>query len=225
MTDDWQVPTGHGGYGQGQPHQWGMAPPGYEAVYLVQRPPRPGVVNIAVVLTYVGLVLAALSIVIGAVISWQLQRAISGLSASSTISGSMIGNNLAIGIMINVVLLWLLPGAGAVVTAVLSARGANPARIVLASLMALFALVNLCQAAGAGLGTSALSSLTRTSGLSLVGAGWFWADVVLHVIQFGLAVTIGILLIVPAANRYYSAGPGRRFAVGAAPVPSTDDRA
>lgn len=224
MSQDWQVPTGHGGYGQGQPHQWGMAPPGYEAVYLVQRPPQPGVVNIAVVLTYVGLVLAALSIVIGAVISWQIQGQITRLSASSTINGSMVGTNLTVGIMVNVLLLWLLPGAGAVITAVLSARGANPARIVLASLMALFALVNVCQAAGVGMGASALSSLTGTRGSSLVGAGWFWGDVVVHVIQFGLAVTIGVLLIVPAANRYYSAGPGRRFVAGAAPVPSTNDR-
>jgi hypothetical protein len=221
---DWQVPEGYGR--QPQPYQWGMAvpPPGYEPVYLVPRPPRPGVVNIALMLTYIGLGLAALQVGVGAAVSWQTRASLSRLSTSGTptlVSGS---NSLVLGIVLTAVLLWLLPGAGAVVTAVLSARGANPARIVLASLMGLFALVNLCQASGGVLGAAATSELSRAAGVSSIYGGWLWVEVALHVIEFGLAVAIGVLLIVPAANRYFSAGPGRRFADGGTEVPSTHDR-
>ena len=57
MSDGWQVPKG---YGQGgDPAQYGLAaPPGYEPVYLVPRPPRPTVVRVALLLTYVGVAVA-----------------------------------------------------------------------------------------------------------------------------------------------------------------------
>ena len=136
----------------------------------------------------------------------------------------MFGGGSVLGIVVNVLLFWLVPGAGAVVAALLSARGANPARIVLASVMGLFALVNVCQAGGVGFSASALTTMRGFTGGNLVGSGWIWGDVVLHVIEFGLALTIGILLIVPAANAYYSPGPGRRFVDGNAQVPSMYDR-
>jgi hypothetical protein len=215
----WQVPEGYG-------HQWGMAvpPAGYEPVYLVPRPPRPPVVNIAIMLTYVGLVLAALQVAVAGVVNWQTRASLSRLSQSGTPTLVAQSNSLLVGIVFTAVLMWLLPGAGAVVTAVLSARGANPARIVLASLMGLFALVNVCQASGGVLGAAAMSQLSRTIGMSSMGGGWVWVEVALHVIEFGLAVAIGVLLIVPAANRYCSPGPGRRFADGGTQVRSTHDR-
>ena len=71
---------------------------------------------------------------------------------------------------------------------------------------------------------SLMKELSRAVGVSSIYGGWLWVDVALHVIEFGLAVAIGVLLIVPAANRYFSAGPGRRFADGGTEVRSTHDR-
>jgi hypothetical protein len=221
----WQVPKG---YGQGgDPAQYGLAaPPGYEPVYLVPRPPRPGVVNIAVMLTYVGVLLGGLQVLAGALVSWEERRSLSGLtgtglSGNGSLSESQLQTTIMIGIIISVVVNWLVPGAGAVVTAVLTARGANAARIVLASLMGLFALVNLCQVTG---GAAVIGLGTRLVPGALVPAGWVWADLLLSLVKFALAVTIGVLLLVPPANRYFSPGPGRRFVNGMTQVPSTYDR-
>jgi hypothetical protein len=98
---------------------------------------------------------------------------------------------------------WVLPATGAVVTALLTGRGANPARIVLASLMGVYAFSNLCG------GTFGLVNLggkgEAVRNLSILGG-------LLDVVLGALAVTIGVLVLVPSANRYFSAGPGRRFA-------------
>jgi hypothetical protein len=219
MTEDWQVPTG---YGQGPAYQWGMAapPPGSEPVYLVPRPPRPGVVHVAVILTYIGLAVAALELVITLVIDVQTRSSVSGLSDSNPGVHPVVQVDPAVTVVFDAVTLWLIPGAGAVVTAVLSARGANPARIVLASMMGLFTLVNLCQAAGVGL----VSNLNAMTGDRVVEGTWLWLAAALHLVLIGLAVAIGVLLIVPAANRYYLPGPGRRFADGGPHVGSAYDR-
>jgi len=117
----------------------------------------------------------------------------------------------------------LLPGAGAVITAVLTRRGANPARVVLASLMGLFALVSLCEVTGGAASIGFSSPLRMVDQVAMAG-GWVWTDLVLDVLKFALAVTIGVLLLVPAANRYFSPGPGRRFVDGMTQVRSAHDR-
>jgi len=208
VSDQWQVPRG---YEHG--YQWGAyPPPGYEPVYLVPRPPRPGTVNLALALTYVGVGVATVEFLLNAVFAWQSRPALSG-------DDSRFGTlGLTIALVLAGVFGLLLPGAGVVVCAVLARRGANPARIVLASLMGLFALANLCQAvsgaagSGAGMvnGTPGVASSSIQAGLSLI--------------ESGLAVTIGVLLLVPSAQRYFSPGPGRRFAPAGAAVPSTHDR-
>lgn len=208
-TGDWQVPPG---YGQAQ---WGAYPPhGYQPVYLVPRPPRPGVVRLAVILTYVGVAVAALDLAVTLAGTWlsRNERANPfdpGRSGGTSRSGA--GTGFWAFAAVAVVLGFVLPAAGAVVAAIFSARGANPGRIVLASLMGLYALVNLCQAGGQ------LASIAAGSAWMLLGAG-------LQLINLGLAVTIGALLLVPAANQYFTPGPGRRFATNATPVPSTYDR-
>jgi hypothetical protein len=90
-----------------------------------------------------------------------------------------------------------------VVTAVLTRRGANPARIVLASLMGVYALANLC---------GGTFSLLSAGAESIVAGGASAGASVLDVLLGVLAVTVGVLLLLPTANRYFSAGPGRRFA-------------
>ena len=221
MTDPagWQVPPGYGQHGD--PAQWGLAvPPGYEPVYLVPRPPRPAVVNLAVILTYVGVVVAALQVLIGAVVSWQVRQSLTGLSGTGPLPSSQLQTTVMIGIIISVVLNWLIPGAGAVVTAILTSRGANAARIVLASLMGVFALVSLCQVTGGAASIGLSSRLVGTFG----PRGWMWVDLLLGLAKLGLAIAIGVLVLVPAANRYFSPGPGRRFVNGMTQVPSTHDR-
>jgi hypothetical protein len=107
-----------------------------------------------------------------------------------------------------------------VICAVLANRGANPARIVLASLMGLFALVNLCQSAAgaAGAAGAGFGVLNRT------GFDDSWIDAALSLILLGLSITIGVLLLLPSAQRFFSPGPGRRFAPAGVAVPSNHDR-
>jgi hypothetical protein len=181
-------------------------------------------VNLAILLTYLGVAVAGLQVAVSGVISWQLRESLSGLSGTGRLPASTLQTSVVLGIVLSVVLAWLLPGAGAVITAILSGRGANPARVVLASLMGLFALVSLCGvtggAASIGLGTQLGTGLSP-GGLD---GGWVWTDLVLDLIKFALAVTIGVLLLVPPANRYFSPGPGRRFGEGVTQVPSIHDR-
>jgi hypothetical protein len=209
VSNEWQVPQG---YEHG--YQWGAhPPPGYEPVYLAPRPPRPGTVNLALTLTYIGVGVATVDFLLNVALSWLNRSSLSG-------SGSPFGT---VGVMtvfvVASVLGWLLPAAGTVACAILARRGANPARIVLASLMGLFALINLCQTVAGTVSVGALMA-SRTPGLT--GESWIHAGVSL--IQFGLAVTIGVLLLVPSAQRYFSPGPGRRFAPAGAAVPSIHDR-
>jgi hypothetical protein len=219
MTEGWEVPKGveHG-------YQWGVyPPPGYEPVYLVPRPPRPGVVNLALILTYVGVLVAFLQFVISALVTWQSRESLTRLSTSGTATVDAVQTSVVLAIVITGVIMWLLPAAGAVVTAVLSRRGANPARVVLASLMGLFALVSLCESTAGAVGAGMSGQMAGVSGVD-IGGGWVWANLALNVSKLALAVTIGVLLLVPATNRYFSPGPGRRFISGATPVRSTHDR-
>jgi len=219
----WRVPEGYAG-GTGA-HQWGLAvPPGYEPAYLVPRPPRPRVVDLAITLTYTGVVVTAIGLVVGLVQTWQTRQSISGVTVTTPVSPSVDQAATVAGIAIAVLVTWLLPAAGAVITAVLTRRGANAARIVLVCLMGLFALVGLCSIGGrvAGTwlgnqGTTDLPGVNLSGPLTLVG-------LVLDVVAFGLAVTIGVLLLVPPANRWFNPGPGRRFVDGMTQVPSTHDR-
>jgi hypothetical protein len=100
------------------------------------------------------------------------------------------------------VALWLIPVIGVLVTTVLSLRGANAARIVLASLMGVFVLDNVCGGVGNLVG---MSVGTFRAGTGPASAPY------LQLLLAGLAIVIGVLLLVPSANRFFSAGPGRRF--------------
>jgi hypothetical protein len=199
-------------YGYGN---WGLAYPGvaYTPVVLVPRPPRPPVVGLAVGLAFAGVGLSALDQVASAVVTFANRDAITS-EATSRVAGdpnapdmtSIVNASTVLGLVLGLVV-WLLPAAGTVVTAVLSRRGNNPARIVLASLMGVFAAVGLCGGA-LGLVGSTMSRVGTVSSLR----GWQVVSGVVDLLLAGLAVAIGILLLLPAANRYFSAGPGRRFA-------------
>jgi hypothetical protein len=189
------------GYG----YNWGLAypAPGYQAVYLVPRPPRPGVVNLAVLLTILGVLVSGAQFAINVVVTYanknDLVTQLGGANGAQ--SRQVVDTVFQVGVGFAVAI-WLLPAAGALVTALLARRGSNAARIVLASLMGLFALNGLCGGVF-GLVNPRMTAFTagRDSGLSPV------FDLVLA----GLAVAVGVLVLVPSANRFFSAGPGHRF--------------
>lgn len=202
------VPGPMAGYGYA--YNWGFAYPGFAPVVVVPRPPRPGVVKVAVILTYLGVALSLIDTVIG-IVSLYLDKGQVTSQVNDQLQAepnqqvdAVLFVHLAIWLLaVFAVIEWVLPAAGAVVTAVLTRRGANPARIVLASLMGVYALANLCD------GTFSLVS--AGAGSAVAGGADVGASV-LDVVLAVLAVTIGILLLLPSANRYFSAGPGRRFA-------------
>ncbi len=203
---------------------WGVAypqmypqMPGYVPVVLVPRPPRPPALNLAVVLTVLGVLVSASQQAISFVNTLAHRDEIVSNAANQVatdpnapdVSGIMRTATTA-GLVVGMVF-WLLPAAGALVTAFLARRGYNGARIVLASLMGVYALFGLCGGAGS-LVSGRLSQMSTTTvptgGLAVVGG-------VIDVVLAGLAIAIGVLVLLPAVNRYYSPGPGRRFA----PVP------
>jgi hypothetical protein len=183
--------------------------PGYQPVAWIPRPPRPGVVNLAVALTVLGVVISGVQTVIDSVITYRHQDKVIGQlsSGSSDTRPPVEVVHMAVGFGIAfAIALWVLPAAGAVVTALLARRGANPARIVLASLMGVYALNELCGGIF-GLVNPTIGGITRVSTGAVAPAFDF--------VLAGLAIAIGVLVLVPPANRFFSAGPGRRF------IPST----
>jgi CubicO group peptidase (beta-lactamase class C family) len=192
-----QAPPGYG-------YNWGLAyPAGYQPLAWVPRPPRPGGVSLAVILTVVGVVVSAIEVVINLRHTYLARdEIISQLDTGTTGNPGVeaFNNAFVVGLAIGV-LFWLVPAAGVIVTALLARRGSNAARIVLASLMGLFALNDLCNGVFSQFSSGFSVSAVRPAGISPV------FDLVLA----ALAVTIGVLVLVPSANRFFSPGPGRRF--------------
>jgi hypothetical protein len=196
---------------------WGLAYPGYRMAGYVQpvpRPPRPGAVAVAMYLTYAGVVISGAQAVLDALVTWYRRDAI---LASASAGGppdadvsSIFGTWITVGLVIGL-LFWLLPAAGAVVCAELTRRGKNAARIVLACLAGVFALYNLCGAGFVGVAGLAGSASTSSGPVPFTSGATWWSTVV-GVLLGGAAVTILVLLVLPATNRYFSPGPGRRFA-------------
>ncbi len=195
------TPPPQSGYG----YNWGLPyqAPGYRVVYLVPRPPRPGVVNLAVLLTIVGVLISGAQLAVNLVTTYiHRNDLVTGLgNANGPRPQQLVTTVFQIGLVVSVAV-WLLPAAGALVTALLARRGSNAARIVLACLVGLFALNGLCGGIF-GLVNPRMSALTSVRESALSPA----FDLVLT----GLAIAIGVLVLVPSANRFFSAGPGRRF--------------
>ncbi|WP_203916978.1 hypothetical protein [Rugosimonospora africana] len=196
--------------GYGYAYNWGFIHPSFAPLTLVPRPPRPGVVKVAVILTYLGVGLSAVYTVISIVSLFVNRNLITSQVSEGLRADPQVSIDLAtvthaavwLGVVVSIIE-WILPAAGAVVCAILTGRGANPARIVLASLMGFYALVNLC---------GSTFSLVSMGAGSVAGEQLTVPTSILRVVLAALAVTIGVLLLVPSANRYFSAGPGRRFA-------------
>ncbi len=203
---------------------WGMAYPGHHPqAYgeLVPRPPKPPVVGVATGLTWLGIALSGVLTIANGAWTWANREKLladatrdapTGVDLESTYTAAMTFALVLSGVM------WLLPAAGAAVAAVLTGRGRNPARITLACLAGVFALVQFC-GAGANLLVGTLAEATADAGpanpfgSAASQPGWYTAG---QALLGALGVAILVLLLLPATNRYFSAGPGKRFAPEAA---------
>jgi hypothetical protein len=186
---------------------WGLAQPmpGYQPVMWVPRPPRPGSLNLAIALSVLGIVVSGIQQVVS--LSWLYSHRnllTTGINNQNTGATPFAFVSAALDVIVIIsIVVWLIPVVGVVVTSVLSMRGANAARIVLACLMGVFALDNICG------GISTLSGVFTT--------GTFQAErgpaltPYLQLLLAGLAILIGVLLLLPSTNRFLSAGAGRRF--------------
>jgi hypothetical protein len=196
---------------------WGMAYPTYAVpgyAVLVPRPPRPQAVRLAIVLTYIGVALSGIQVVLSDVWVWGQRDTFTESMTENAGPGAPDMTGIAstaftVGIVLSAVF-WLLPAAGTVVCAVLAGRGRNAARIVLACLAGVFAANGLCGAGSALLFQTGGPS--RTMGTFGFGSGGPWWAIPFQFSLGALAVLICVLLLLPTANRYFSAGPGRRFA-------------
>ena len=195
-TQPSQAPPGYG-------YNWGLAyPVGYQPLALIPRPPRPGVVNVAVILTMIGVLVSAVQLAINMRYTYEQRDQIIAQLNTGTAGGStdMFNTAFTVGLAVGV-LFWLLPAAGAVVTSLLARRGSNASRIVLASLMGVFALSDLCNGVFGLVNPSINVSAVHPARISPV----------FNLVLAMLAVVIGALVLLPSANRFFSAGPGRRF--------------
>jgi hypothetical protein len=169
-------------------------------------------VSLATQLTYLGVILSGIYVAFGSLYSWSrrddLIASATRDAPPDTVVPVMVNTSLTVGLIIGV-LSWLLPAAGTVVCIEFARRGSNAARVVLACLTGVFALYNVC---GAGGGLLFLAAGGDTGdGLSITSDQIWWTAPT-QALLAGLAIAIMVMLLIPSANRYFSAGPGRRFA-------------
>jgi hypothetical protein len=168
-----------------------------------------------VFLTVLGAVLAGVQTLVSDWYQWA-HRA--DLVPESDAATSVIDTSLRIGIALSVTL-WLVAATGVIVCAAFAWRGRNGARITLACLTAVFALNQLLGAA-AGLAVRAADSAATPNPLAGAYSAATWWLVPIQAAVGVLAVLICVLVLLPSANRYFSAGPGRRFISTSEPVRS-----
>ena len=209
-------------YAMPDPNQnWGLNPnSGVRYEVLVPRPPRPQTVTVALVLTYVGVGIAMAYLLVNSLSQWaDRDRLISDTAGRADASG--VDASSVVGVLLVVVaVFWVLVAAGLVVCAAIANRGSNAARITLSVLMGVVGLYQLCGAISAGAVTVAASSGGTSANspfaaLNASSANIHWWSYVGSSLLAVTGLIVFVLLIVPPTNRYFSAGPGRRFAPGA----------
>ncbi|HET6213811.1 MAG TPA: hypothetical protein VFE14_13185 [Micromonosporaceae bacterium] len=182
------------------------------------RPPKPVVVTVAVALTYLGVLVSGLKAAGELAMTLAYRTDIVALlqeqqrfqrNDNNGMDMQTFLNAYVTGIPVVLLVAWLAGGVAAVICANRATRGSNGARITLAVLAGVFALGSVC--AGVFTPVSVLSG-HRSSSTANIGTLWTLFSIVLGLVLAAVAVTILILLLVPPARRYFSPGPGRRFA-------------
>jgi hypothetical protein len=202
-------------YGYGYPQ--GYAGYGYPFETVVPRPQRPAVVTIAIAATLVGVAVSGLKVLGDLVFTLNYrtemadalarQREVQDQAGDAPFDMNDFLTSYVLGISIGWAVVWLLAGVGATICAVLAGRGRNGARITLAVLAGLFILGAPCSSL-----FTPVTVLFDDPELSGTAGSWFLASVLLAAVLAVLSIVILVLVLVPAANRFYRPGPGRRFA-------------
>jgi hypothetical protein len=199
---------------------WGVAvphAPGY--AILVPRPPRPPIVRFATILALVGAAIALIVETANVIYQWNHRAELFATFAAdeqlspdlreTTETATVIGLFVGLGI-------WILVAAGVVVCTVLVMKKKNAARIVLAALMGVTGLYQLCQVGSGAIVLAASDALTSAStsplGVSLASVQITWWWMVGQVLLTVIALIVFVSLIIPPANRYFAPSPGHRFA-------------
>jgi hypothetical protein len=199
---------------------WGLAVPRHVYLAVVPRPPRPVAVQLAFVLSYAGVALAMVYLVANSFFLWSRRGDLAASLQRPGVDTTDAAGGFTTFVLVVTALYWLAVAAGVVVCTTLAQRGRNAPRIVLAVLAGVMAANHAC-----GLGASAVGrllvdqvpsggsgTLGDTLDRTLAGIPW-WAMVAQGLLGL-LAGAIFVLLILPASNRYFSPGAGRRFAAG-----------
>ena len=211
-------------YAMPDPNQnWGLNPnSGVRYEVLVPRPPRPMTVTVGLMLTYVGVGVALVYLVINSISEWTTRDQVAADAARAQASG--IDTSSLVGVVLVIAaVFWVLVASGLVICAIIANRGSNGARITLASLMGVLGVYQLCTAISAGALKAIASSDTPSGDQSATSpfaafnassANIHWWSYVGSSLLAVIALIVFVLLIIPPTNRYFSAGPGRRFAPG-----------
>jgi hypothetical protein len=161
--------------------------------------PRPQTVTIAVVLTFAGIGLAFVAILMGYLAASDLHPV---TADNPLVDDRVRANSTAtdlLSIMISVVGN-LTAGAGAGVCAVFALRGSNGARIALAVLCGVFSVWKLA-CGGFGLLGVRMASQLEVPGYR---AGFGYAAAGLDLVLMLLAITIALLLLVGPSNQFFA---------------------
>jgi hypothetical protein len=171
------------------------------------------VVQVAFVLAYTGVVLAWLYQVPQSIWQWTNRGQFTAAFQHPRVDAARMASGFGTAVIVLTALTWLAVGTGVIVCTRLAQRGRNAARIVLAVVAGGMALSNLGGLAVALIGTAMLGDLptSGTTARPTIATTPGWA-ITASAVLGAFALAIMILLILPRSNRYFSPGPGRRFA-------------
>lgn len=231
MSDpNWTSPSGPAGDpGPGQPppqqyvyaaidpnQNWGVVvPPLPSFAILVPRPPRPPIVQLATILALVGVGLSLVLQVFSSIYQWTHRAEILDAVAGDEPMPPELRDATATGMTFGLVFggaIWLVVAAGVVVCTLLTIKKKNPARIVLAVIMGVVGLYQLCQVGSGAVVLAASDRLTSAQGNLFASAQVTWWSMTSQVLLAVIALIVFVSLIIPPANRYFAPSPGHRFA-------------
>jgi hypothetical protein len=187
----------------------------YPLVELVRRPPRPRAVPVAVALTWSGVALSGLLALVSAGMTIRYGGGALPAAVTDRVAASDgLSRFVSVATVVTVVLDLVFAAAVSVVLgicAVLTGRGRDAARVVLAVAAGLIACYQGCGGL-VGLGVRALAP-AGGPGAAAPGAwdAWQRAASALDLVLAGLAAVISILLLLPRVNRFFRPGAGREF--------------
>lgn len=208
----------------GYPGMGGSPPGGPPPPQLVPRPPRPMIVFVATVLTLVAAAFAFADVFVS---YFLVSGTRDGLRTWSEAAGDSTEDIRAMTEFFDLVggttaivsgVIYLLGAGGVIACAVLALRGSNPARITQVVLVGVYASGIFCCRGYSIVQFWAVESVLNSPDYQSSGrgplelpTGLVWASTALNVLLCLMSAAIFVLLLLPAANRYFSPGAGKQF--------------